>query len=93
MLRIFDIVELLGGTLDSAQNGAETFLNSQNMKNRLIINKHLPTVWFSSREGQSIYEEEFKEFIRLSTVSSNLSRTVDRGFLMKNRAAVAETIG
>ena len=79
--------------MDSAQNGAETFLNSQNMKNRLIINKHLPTVWFSSREGQSIYEEEFKEFISLSTVSSTLSRTVDRGFLMKNRAAVAETIG
>jgi hypothetical protein len=79
--------------VDSAQNGAETFLNSQNMKNRLIINKHLPTVWFSSREGQSIYEEEFKEFISSSTVSSTLSRTVDRGFLMKNRAAVAGTIG
>ena len=79
--------------MDSAQNGAETFLNSQNMKNRLIINKHLPTAWFSSREGQSIYEEEFKEFISLSMVSSTLSRTVDRGFLMKNRAAVAGTIG
>ena len=79
--------------MDSAQNGAETFLNSQNMKNWLIINKNLPTVWFSSREGQSIYEEEFKEFISLSTVSSTLSRTVDRGFLTKNRAAVAGTIG
>ena len=79
--------------MDSAQNGAETFLNSQNMKVRLIIDKHFPTVWFSSREGQSIYEEEFKGPISLSTVSTYLSRMASRGFLMKNRAAMVGTIG
>jgi hypothetical protein len=54
------------------------------MKVRLIIDKHFPAVWFSSREGQLIYEEEIKELISLSMVSTYLSRMADRGFLMKN---------
>ena len=73
--------------MDSAQNRTEKFLNSQNMKVQLIIDKHFPTVWFSSRESQSIYEEEFKGPISLSTVSTHLSRMTGRGFLTKNRAS------
>jgi predicted transcriptional regulator len=40
-------------------------------------------VWFSSREVQSVYEQEFKEPISLSTVATYLSRMTEKGFLMK----------
>jgi hypothetical protein len=74
--------------VDSAQNGAEALLNSQNMtKSGLVIDKDFPTIWFSSREVQLIYEKEFKEPIGLSTVSTYLSRMADRGFLIKNQAS------
>jgi len=56
-------------------------------KVRLVIDKHFPTVWFSSKEVHSIYEEEFKEPISLSTVSTYLSRMAERGVLMKNRVS------
>ena len=87
-LRIFDIVELLGGMRGfSPKWGRNVSELSKYDKVRLVIDKHFPTVWFSSREVQSIYEEEFKEPISLSTVSTYLSRMADRGFLMKNRAS------
>jgi len=73
--------------VESAQNGAETFLNFQNMKVRLVIEKHFLAVWFLSTEVQRIYKEEFKEFIGLSTISTYLSRMADRGFLMKNQTS------
>ncbi|MFQ6081611.1 MAG: hypothetical protein ACE5OW_08090, partial [Candidatus Bathyarchaeia archaeon] len=50
---------------------------------RLIIDKHFPVVWFSSREIQSMYKQEFRKPISLSTVSTYLSRMADRGFLVK----------
>jgi hypothetical protein len=85
VLRIFDIVELLGGMRGfSPKWGRNVSELSKNMKVRLIIDKHFPAVWFSSREGQLIYEEEIKELISLSMVSTYLSRMADRGFLMKN---------
>jgi lysine/ornithine N-monooxygenase len=87
-LRIFDIVELLGGMRGfSPKWGRNISKLSKYDKVRLVIDKHFPTVWFSSREVQSIYEEEFKEPISLSTVSTYLSRMADRGFLMKNQAS------
>jgi len=86
-LRILDIVELLGGMRGfSPEGGRNVSELSKYDKVRLVIEKHFQIVWFSSREVQSIYEEEFKEPISLSTVSTYLSRMADRGFLMKNQA-------
>lgn len=84
-LRLLDLVELLGG-VPGADSGS-TF-KTPNLtkfdKLRLIVEKHLPIVWFSSRDVQFVYEEEFKEPISLSTVSTYLSRMADRGFLAKD---------
>ena len=84
-LRLLDLVELLGG-MPSGGNARMNVANNELSKfdkARLIVDKNFPTVWFSSRDVQSAYEQEFKEPISLSTVSTYLSRMADRGVLAK----------
>jgi len=87
-LRLLDIVELLGGM---SRAGSE--LNQSNFefskfdKVRYVVKENFPVVWFSSRDVQSLYEQKLKEPISLSTVSTYLSRMVDRGFLAKNETS------
>jgi len=84
-LRLLDLVELLGGMppVNPLWNGPTSKLSKLD-KIRLVIEKSFPIGWFSSRDVQSAYEEEFKESINLSTVSTYLSRMTDRGILTKN---------
>jgi DNA-binding transcriptional ArsR family regulator len=84
-LRLLDLVELLGGmpTGNPEWNRTASDLSKFD-KVRFVIDRNFPIVWFSSRDVQSAYEEEFKEPISLSTVSTYLSRMVDRGILTKN---------
>jgi len=49
----------------------------------LVIQKNFPLVWFSSKDVQSIYEQELKEPIGLSTVSTYLARMTNRGLLLR----------
>jgi hypothetical protein len=49
----------------------------------LVIQKNFPLVWFSSKDIQSIYEQELKQPISLSTVSTYLSRMANKGALLK----------
>ena len=84
-LRLLDLVELLGGMPAGNpewNRGASDL--SKFDKVRLIIDKSFPIVWFSSRDVQSAYEQEFKEPISLSTVSTYLSRMADRRVLAKS---------
>jgi hypothetical protein len=84
-VRLLDLVELLGG-MPSGQNPKMNVADNELSKfdnTRLIIDKNFPTLWFSSRDVQSAYEQEFKEPISLSTVSTYLSRMADRGVLAK----------
>ena len=83
-LRLLDLVELLGG-IPAGNPGWERPASelSKFDKTRLIIERSFPIVWFSSKDIQSAYEEEFKEPISLSTVSTYLSRMADRGILAK----------
>lgn len=83
VLRILDLVELLGGIPggSSGWEGKPSELSKLD-KVRMIVERHFPLVWFSSREIQSTYEQEFKEPINLSTVSTYLSRLTNRGLLM-----------
>jgi len=85
-LRLFDLIELLGGIPGGNPNPTEPPSSSKFDKLRLILEKHFPIVWFSSKDAQLIYEQEFKEPIGLSTVSTYLSRMAERGILTKNRA-------
>ena len=84
-LQLLDLVELLGGvpTANIGWNASPSELSKID-KIRLVIESRFPIGLFSSRDVQSAYEEEFKEPINLSTVSTYLSRMADRGLLAKN---------
>lgn len=87
-LRLLDLVELLGG-IPIANPGLNRPISelSKIDKIYLVVEKSFPIGWFSSRDIQSAYEQEFKEPISLSTVSTYLSRMADRGILTKNRTS------
>jgi hypothetical protein len=88
-LRLLDLVELLGG----APGENPTVTNSPAMPNnrplsrfekvQAVIQKNFPLIWFSSKDIQSIYEQELKEPVSLSTVSTYLSRMAAKGMLMR----------
>lgn len=88
-VRLLDLVELLGGMQQSAAGNQSPDVRRvpQNMskfdKIRIIAQKSLPMVWFSSTEAQFAYEQEFKEPISLSTVATYLARLTDKGVLSK----------
>ncbi len=81
-LRLLDVVELLGGmpglTADSyeAPSSLSKFSEIQ-----LLVERSFPIVWFSSKDVKSVYEQEVKKPISLSTVSTYLSRMTERGIL------------
>jgi DNA-binding transcriptional ArsR family regulator len=87
-LRLLDLVELLGDMpiVSPGWNRPASDLAKID-KIRLAVEKSFPIGWFSSRDVESAYEEEFKEPINLSTVSTYLSRMADRGILIKNRVS------
>jgi hypothetical protein len=79
---------LLGGMpSEGPTSGAGNVLTSNNMsrfeKVRLVLQKSFPLVWFSSKDVQTIYEQELKEPISLSTVSTYLARMTNRGLLLR----------
>ncbi len=82
-LRLLDLVELLGGMPSGSNPGGETAVPLNELskydKVRMVAQRHFPVVWFSSREIQSVYEQELKEPISLSTVATYLSRMVTKG--------------
>jgi len=87
-LRLLDLVELLGGmpTVNAdLQKSVSEMPKIQ--KVRLAAEKSYPVGWFSSKELQSEYEKQFNELIRLSTISTYLSRLSDRGFFLKQGAS------
>lgn len=88
-LRLLDLVELLGGMPSGGNPGINVASNelSKFDKVRVIVQRHFPVVWFSSKEVQSIYERELKEPITLSTVATYLARLANRGILVRIRAS------
>ncbi|HVP92916.1 MAG TPA: hypothetical protein VMS94_04150 [Acidobacteriota bacterium] len=83
-LRLLDLVELLGGSVNSETNLAVSDNRlSKYEKVRALVQKAFPIVWFSSKEVQLAYEQEFKEPISLSTVATYFSRMAGKGLLIK----------
>jgi hypothetical protein len=86
-MRLLDMVELLGGMPEGGNpaTGPVTLGNQMSKydKMRVIIQRNFPVVWFSSREVQSVYEQETKEPICLSTVATYLSRMAAKGVILK----------
>ena len=91
-VKLMDLVELLGGMSGenpntSSANNQTTANTSRFEKVRSIVQKSFPLVWFSSKDIQSVYEQELKEPVSLSTVSTYLSRMATKGFLIRNGGA------
>lgn len=83
-LRLLDLVELLGGGVNPETNlMASNNRLSKYEKVRTLVQKTFPIVWFSSKEVQVAYEQEFKEPISLSTVATYFARMANKGLLMK----------
>jgi hypothetical protein len=88
-VRLLDLVELLGGIPSTESNqGASSGFPPRNElskydKVRFVVQKHFPVIWFSSREVQSVYEQELKEPVGLSTVATYLSRMAAKGLVLK----------
>ncbi len=87
-LRLLDLVELLGGVPGegpTVSTGAAMPIKSLSRfeKVQLVIQKNFPLIWFSSKDIQSIYEQELKEPVSLSTISTYLSRMASKGLLMR----------
>jgi hypothetical protein len=87
-LRLLDLVELLGGVPgeNPAAGSVSTLTNSvlsRFEKVQVVIQKSFPLIWFSSKDIQSVYEQEVKEPISLSTVSTYLSRMAGKGMLLR----------
>jgi len=88
-LRLLDLVELLGGMPGetpnvNAGNAPSVNTSSRFEKVRSVVQKSFPLVWFSSKEIQSVFEQDLKEPISLSTVSTYLSRMATKGWLLRN---------
>ncbi len=87
-VRLLDLVELLGG---GVSNNLTSEINLARANNELskyekiwmLIQKSFPLVWFSSKEVQVAYEQEFKEPISLSTVATYFTRMALKGLLVK----------
>ena len=91
-LRLLDLVELLGGAPSEEQFAPSSSSLTNRMFSRfdkvqLVIRKSFPLIWFSSKDVQSVYEQELKEPVSLSTVSTYLSRMASKGFLIRNGGA------
>jgi hypothetical protein len=87
-VRLLDLVELLGGMPGEGQTAAPSppAFNktlSRFEKVQTVIQKNFPLIWFSSKDVQTIYEQELKEPITISTVSTYLSRMATKGFLQR----------
>jgi len=87
-IKLLDLVELLGGvpTEDSTARSASALPNSvlsRFEKVQGVIQKSFPLIWFSSKDIQSVYEQELKEPVSLSTVSTYLSRMASKGMLLR----------
>jgi hypothetical protein len=91
-VRLLDLVELLGGvSSDTGNPEVNSTVPSNGLskyeKVRILIRRNFPIVWFSSREVQSAYEQEFKEPISLSTVATYFARMSNKGILVKTGAS------
>jgi len=84
-LRLLDIVELLGGMPGVNPGESESISELSKLeKIHMIVARHFPIIWFSSKDVQTVYEQELKEPVGLSTVSTYLSRMAERGILLKS---------
>ena len=87
---LLELVERLGGVSEEEltwRPGPSDMTVYEKLQ--LVIERYFPASWFTSREVKEVYEQEFGEPIKLSTVSTYLARMVDRGLLVRAGPASA----
>jgi hypothetical protein len=91
-VRLLELVELLGGMpSEGAGKGASRpgFADrrfSKYERVQEVVQRGFQLAWFSSKEVQNAYEQEFKEPLALSTVATYLSRLSAKGILTRTGA-------
>jgi len=84
ILRVLDLVELLGGASADSDGCRRTSYDYTKFDLfRSLMERNFQVKWFSSKEAQQACEQELNLPLRLSTVSTYLARMVDRGFLLR----------
>jgi hypothetical protein len=84
VLRLLDLVELVGGTGEEDEGRRRTSPpNTKFEKIRATIEQHFPHEWFSSQDAKKACEQVLSEPLSLSTISTYLARLADRGFLLR----------
>lgn len=86
-VRLLDVVELLGGMSAASEvnrQNSDQMLVTKYDKTRTAVERFFPLVWFSSKELQNVFEQEFKEPMSLSTAATYLSRMCEKGVLIKS---------
>ena len=88
-LRMLEIAEWLGGMSNEGQsindsNNTLTNTTSRFEKVQMVVHKNFSLTWFASKDIQTIYEQELREPISLSTVSTYLARMVNKGLLTRS---------
>ena len=80
VLQLLDFVELLGGSNTYNPNTKQSLTKFDRVVR--LIQTHYPVGPFTSSRVQEDYEKEFDEPIGLSTVSTYLSRLINRGVII-----------
>jgi len=85
VLKILDIVELLGGVHGEQFSIKPKENLTKFEKIQSIIKNIFSSSWFSAKDVQIEYKNATGEHIGLSTVATYLSRLSDRGLLIKQK--------
>ncbi|MHA1835772.1 MAG: hypothetical protein ACTSYQ_02415 [Candidatus Odinarchaeia archaeon] len=85
-IKILDLVDLLSGFPASTSLPPRNVHTLSKMdKIRMLVEKHFPISWFTTRDVQTMYEKEYNTPISLSTVSTYLTRMANSGVLLNER--------
>lgn len=85
VLKILDLVELISSGVNDKEEQTRTSNTSVSRLHQLIDNK-FPLGAFTSGDLLEAYEDQYNRSVKLSTVSTYLSRMSDHGTLRRHRA-------
>ena len=83
VLQVLDFVEILGGVKTTSEEKEIDSLSKFD-KIQNIIERKFPMGWFTSQEIMVVFEDTFDQPIGLSTVSTYLSRLIEKNILTKS---------
>ena len=83
ILQVLDFVEILGGVQTANEEKTVDSLSKFD-KIQNIIERKFPVGWFTSQEVMVAYEDAFDEPVGLSTVSTYISRLIEKNILARS---------